>query len=63
MYCLTKNESYHIRCTRDFDKRRAGDEYMIHGPLTYRHRIEETIVRKCPAIINQSGHALRLRAR
>jgi len=62
MYSLKNNESVRIRCSRDHDEKHAGDEWMIHGPCTYKHRVEDLMIEVLKAKVNVAGNALKLRA-
>jgi hypothetical protein len=34
-------EAFKIKATRDYDDKKAGDEWLVWGPATYYPKIEE----------------------
>jgi major vault protein len=52
-----------IRCIRDFEDRRAGDEYLFKGPNTYMPKVEEQVVEVINSTVVKPNEALKLRAR
>merc|ERR1711966_103490 len=64
---IEKNQALKLRALREFVdeggiERRAGDEWLFHGPGTYTPRIEAEVKESVEAVVIQHSQALRLRA-
>jgi len=51
-----------LRCIRDFDDKKAGDEWLFEGLNTYQPKVEVQVVDIVRAIIIKPNQALKLRA-
>jgi len=64
---IAPDQALQLRCVRDFkdgdNARKAGDEWLIRGPLTYWPRVEELIVESVQATIIKPGEALQIKAK
>eukprot|EP01127_Copromyxa_protea_P008709 TRINITY_DN19_c0_g1_i1.p1 TRINITY_DN19_c0_g1~~TRINITY_DN19_c0_g1_i1.p1 ORF type:complete len:829 (+),score=251.60 TRINITY_DN19_c0_g1_i1:25-2487(+) len=60
---VAPNTALRLRAVRDFEKKKAGDEWLFKGPGTYIPRVEVQVVEIVRAIIIKPNEALRLRAR
>jgi len=60
---VASNTALRLRAVRDFDERKAGDEWLFKGPGTYIPRVEVQVVEIVRAIIIKPNEALRLKAR
>jgi len=60
---VAPNTALRLRAVRDFEEKRAGDEWLFKGPGTYIPRVEVQVVEIVRAIIVKPNEALRLRAR
>lgn len=56
-----------LAAKRDFDdegqKRLAGDEWLFHGPASYKPRIEVDVKEKISAVIIEKDHGIKVQAR
>jgi len=60
---VATNTAIRLRAVRDFDDKKAGDEYLFKGPGTYIPRVDVQVVEIVRAIIIKPNEALRLKAR
>lgn len=69
---ISATQALNVVCESDFDdiqadgtvlKRKAGDEWVLQGPLTYRPRVELEIQAVIDATIIKADQALKIRAR
>jgi major vault protein len=60
---VAPNSALRLRAIRDFEDKRAGDEWLFQGPGTYIPRVEVQVVEIVKAIIILPNTALKLRAR
>ena len=59
---LSTTQALKLRAVRDFEKHKAGDQWIVPGPFTYIPRIEEEVLEVINATIIGPNTALRLRA-
>jgi major vault protein len=65
---LSERQALRLRCDRDFTDgekgaRQAGEDWVVKGPLTYKPRVEVTVVERIEAQVVDHLHALVVRAR
>eukprot|EP01126_Amoeba_proteus_P063934 TRINITY_DN887_c0_g1_i9.p1 TRINITY_DN887_c0_g1~~TRINITY_DN887_c0_g1_i9.p1 ORF type:complete len:768 (-),score=185.44 TRINITY_DN887_c0_g1_i9:176-2479(-) len=60
---VAPNTAIRLRAVRDFEDKKAGDEWLFRGPGTYIPRVEVQVVEIVRAIIIKPNQALRLKAR
>jgi len=60
---VAPNTALRLRAVRDFEAKKAGDEWLFKGPGTYIPRVEVQVVEIVRAIIIKPNEALRLKAR
>ena len=64
---VAPDKALQVRCVRDFkdgkESRKAGDEWLIRGPCTYKPRVEELLVENVEACVIKPGQALQLKAK
>lgn len=64
---VAPDQALQLRCIRDFKDgevaRKAGDEWLLRGPCTYRPRIEELVVESVQATVIKPGEALQIKAK
>jgi len=60
---VAPNTALRLRAVRDFEQKKAGDEWLFKGPGTYIPRVDVQVVEIVRAIIIKPNEALRLRAR
>jgi major vault protein len=60
---VAPNTALRLRAVRDFEDKKAGDEWLFKGPGTYIPRVEVQVVEIVRAIIIKPNEALRLKAR
>jgi len=57
------NHAIRLRAVRDFEDKKAGDEFLFKGPGTYMPRVDAQVVEIVRAIIIKPNEALRLKAK
>lgn len=60
---VAPNTAIRLRAVRDFEDKKAGDEYLFKGPGTYMPRVDVQVVEIVRSIIIKPNEALRLKAR
>lgn len=60
---VAPNTAIRLRAVRDFDGKKAGDEYLFKGPGTYIPSVQVQVVEIVRSIIIKPNEALRLKAR
>jgi len=65
---VEKNQAIKLKASREFTEedgstRMAGDEWLLHGPITYFPRIEVAVEELLEAAIIEHSQALRIRAK